>query len=79
MPCWKQMVVPYALDLYCDTKQSSVESGEKEEVDDKTENWPVFPRFHEELDKIKFEYQVVPLPVNAHDKFIEPANVNDIV
>ena len=40
------------------------EQGEvAEAVDDETEHWPIPPRLREELNKIKFEYRAVPLPV----------------
>lgn len=48
-------------------------------MDEETEHWPVPPRFRDELDSIKFEYRAMPLPVYLHDRFVEPAFVNDTV
>ena len=56
------------------------EQGEvAEAVDDETEHWPVPPRLREELNKIKFEYRAVPLPVYVNEFFVEPAHVNNCI
>ena len=45
-------------------------------LDEETERWLVPPPLRGELDRIKFEYHAVPLPVYVNDKFVEPVNVN---
>ena len=56
------------------------EQGEvAEAVDDETEHWPVPPRLREELNKIKFEYCAVPLPVYVNEFFVELAHVNNCI
>ena len=48
-------------------------------LDEETERWPVPPPLRGELDRIKFEYRAVPLPVYVNDKFVEPVNVNSAI
>ena len=56
------------------------EQGEvAEAVDNKTEHWPVPPHLHEELNKIKFEYRTVPLPVYVNKFFMELAHINNCI
>lgn len=50
-----------------------------EAVDDETEHWPVLPRLREELNKIKFKYRAVPLPIYINDLFIEPIHINTCI
>ena len=50
-----------------------------EAVDDETEHWPIPPCLREELNKIKFEYRAVPLPVYVNEFFVEPAHVNNCI
>ena len=47
-------------------------------LDEETERWPVLPPLRGELDRIKFQYCAVPLPMYVNDKFIEPVNVNSV-
>ena len=48
-------------------------------LDEETERWPVQPPLRGELNRIKFEYRAVPLPMYVNDKFIEPVNVNSAI
>ena len=48
-------------------------------MDEETECWPVPPPLRGELNGIKFEYHVVPLPIYVNENFIEPVNVNSAI
>ena len=48
-------------------------------MDEETERWPVPPPLRGELDRIKFEYRAVPLPVYVNENFVEPLNVNSAI
>jgi hypothetical protein len=48
-------------------------------VDSETENWPLSSNLREELDRIKYEYRALPLPVYIGNNFVEPRNVNEAI
>ena len=48
-------------------------------VDDTTEHWPVKKSLRADLNKIKFCYQAVPLPVYVGDCFIKPQDVYSVL
>ena len=43
------------------------------------EHWPIPPHLCEELNKIKFEYRTVPLPVYINEFFVKLAHVNNCI
>jgi hypothetical protein len=48
-------------------------------LDEETECWPVLPQLKDELNKIKFEYCAVPLPIYINNRFVKPPNVNNAI
>ena len=48
-------------------------------IDEETARWPVPPQLRDELNKIKFEYRAVPLPIYVNGRFVEPADVNNTI
>ena len=56
------------------------EQGEvTEAVDNEMEHWPVPQHLCEELNRIKFKYHTVPLPVYVNKFFMEPAHINNCI
>ncbi|KAF8264018.1 hypothetical protein EI94DRAFT_1703548 [Lactarius quietus] len=59
---------------------SAIPLGMESMVDDETENWPVPENMHANLDAIKYDYKVQPLPVYTEDNhYVKPADIIDTI
>lgn len=45
-----------------------------ETVDERTETWPVKDNLRAAMDRIKYQYEAMPLPVYIDDRFVKPSD-----
>ncbi|KAG2113590.1 uncharacterized protein F5147DRAFT_789267 [Suillus discolor] len=49
------------------------------QMDEETRNWPVPDQFASEFDEIKYNYQVIPLPLYHDGHLVEPSMANEAI
>jgi hypothetical protein len=50
-----------------------------EALDDRTEHWPIKASLQDALNRIKYQFKAVPLPVYVDDRFIKPVDVYEVL